>query len=470
MLWKAAAQLRKSATRRNKAMYCVVMGDIINSRELSDDTRQKVKRAAQSAFDRINTKYMDSLMAHFGMVRGDAFEGVILTQSYAPQIVQDIIKAVYAVEKTTVRISVVLGELSVTDGDRNNVDGPAFHRALERLDELKKKNSSHWLQVHFDIGTLAQGLVDGHLALLAALTEGWTDKQRAIVWEMENSDNYQKAVARRLKTTAPVVNKQLKAASYEAYRMAWDGLADYLAKMDEYVVEGKRPVDKSYVPFFNVAKRRLNQADFSGALKPAKKALSIAKQSLSTDDAQFSAIYNFLAEIYMGAKQYENAEESILEALRIQEPMPKARLEYSVTLYAKARLCWLLGNIEDAIKYNHDALAIARNIVDVAHPHISFLHNDLAVLHKGLGEYEYAMELYDKSLSAMDEDKDPISYAIVLSNIANCYCSMRDFSNALPRIKKALQLLEENLPPNHEYITSAQAVLEDILSPQEAGL
>jgi len=444
------------------------MGDIINSRELSDDTRQNVKRAAQAAFDIINTKYMDSIMANFGMVRGDAFEGVILTQSYAPQIVQDIIKAFYSVEKTTVRISVVLGELTVTDGDRNKTDGPAFYRALERLDKIKKKNSSHWLQVHFDIGNLAQGLVDGQMALLAALTEGWTDKQRDIVWAMESHDNYQKAVARKLNVTAPVVNKQLKAANYDAYRMVWDGLTEYLAKIDDYVVENKPPIDKSYVPFFNVALRKLKQLDFAGALKPAKKALSIARQNLGSDDAQYIAIYNLLAEIYTGDKQYKNAEESICEALRIQEPMPKARLEYSKTLSEKARLCRSMGNYEDAKKYGSEALSMARNVVDNEHPYIAELYNNLALSHHELNEYEYAMEIYDKALSAIDKDKDPINYAIALSNIANCYYSLGDFSNALSHKKKALQLFEENLPPNHWYITSAQATLLDIMSHQEA--
>ena len=459
--------MKKSTTERNKVMYCVVMGDIINSRELSDDTRQNVKRAAQSAFDSINTKYMDSIMADFGMVRGDAFEGVILTQSYAPQIVQDIIKAFYSAEKTTVRISVVLGELSVTDGDRNKTDGPAFHCALERLAEIKKKNSSHWLQVHFQIGKLAQRLVDGQLALLAALTEGWTDKQREIVWAMENHDGYQKVVARKLKTTTPVVNKQLKAANYEAYRMAWDGLTEYLTKMDEYVVEDKPTIDKSYVPFFNVALRKVEQHDFNGALKPAQEALTLAKQNLDTDDTQYVTIYNLLAHVYTSIKQYKDAEEIILEALRIQAPMPKARLEYAETLNEKARLCWLMGNVDDAIKYLHEAFSIARNASGDSHPYIAKLYNDLAVSYRDLNESGQAKELYDKSLSILDEDESPINYAITLSNIASCYYDIEDFSNALLYNVKALRLFEENLPPKHEYIIDVQTALSNIMSHQE---
>ncbi|MCL2355822.1 MAG: SatD family protein [Defluviitaleaceae bacterium] len=450
-------------------MYCVVMGDIINSRELSDETRQAVKRAAQYAFDRINTKYMSSVMADFGMVRGDAFEGVILTQSYAPQIVRDIIKAFYSEEKTTVRISVVLGELSVTDGDRNKADGPAFYRALERLAELKKRNSRHWLQVHFDIGNWAQGLAEGNLALLSALTEGWTDKQREIVWAMENHDDYQKAVARKLNISAPVVTKQLKAANYEAYRAAWDGLTEALIKMDEHIVDGTPPGDESHIPFFNVALRMAKRHDFAGALKPALKALSKAKQNLNPDDAQFIAIYNMLAKIYTRTAQYEKAEESIAEALRIQESMPKARLEYAETLGEKAGLCRYVNNMADATKYYNEALDTARNAVNDGHPYIVELYHELAATYDLQGEYENAKELYYKFLTAQDKDKRPVEYAVTLGNIAGCYYLEGDFSSAISYYKKALRLFEDNLPPTHKYIVEVQNELSFLMSHREAG-
>ncbi|MCL2603411.1 MAG: SatD family protein [Defluviitaleaceae bacterium] len=459
--------MRKSATQRNKTMYCVIMGDIINSRELNDDTRKKATHAAQAAFNRINTKYIGSLMADFGMVRGDAFEGVMLTQSYAPQIVQDIIKAFYSVDNTTVRISVVLGELSVTDGNRNKTDGPAFHLALDRLAEIKAKKSPHWLQVHFDIGNLAQSLVDGQMALLTALTEGWTDKQRETVWAMENQNNFQKAVARKMGTTASVVNKQLKAANYEAYRMAWDGLTEYLAKMDEYIVEGKPVIDKSHVPYFNVAQRMVERHDFDGALKPAEKALDMAKQNTDTNDEQYIALYNLLAEIYTRVEQYEKAEKIIVESLRIQEPMPKARLQYAHTLNEKARLCWVIGSYEDAKKYSKEALEIARNVVEDDHPYVGELYNILAISHSYSNEHEAARDFHYKALSFFNEENDPVNYAVELNNIANSDYYMKNYLEAVKNKKKALKLFEENLPVKHEYIKIAQSEISHISSHQE---
>ena len=210
-------------------MYCVIVGDIVNSREMSHEVREKVTRAAQEAFDRINAGYADSLVTTFGMVRGDAFEGVMLTTRHAARIVQDIIKAFYREEKTAVRVSVVFGELTVIGDDRNITDGPAFHKAFDDLERMKGRRSTHWLQASFDVGDRVRPLVDSNMALLSALTGGWTERQRETVWAMEEHNCQQKAVSEEMGIPPSVVSKQLKAASFDAYRKAWDGLAEYLA-------------------------------------------------------------------------------------------------------------------------------------------------------------------------------------------------------------------------------------------------
>jgi len=208
------------------------MGDIVNSRDLDSNSRDNIKHASNHIFDQINTEYSKSLMASFGLVRGDAFEGVLFTQHDAPQIVQDIIKAFYRIDKTVVRICVVLGGLTVTSKDRNETDGPAFHRALDALEEMKKSGSNHWLQVSFDIGKHGKPLIDSNLALLSALTKRWTDKQREVVWATEEKDGNQKSVGMMFGIAPSVVSKQLKAASYDVYRQAWIALSVFLATFD----------------------------------------------------------------------------------------------------------------------------------------------------------------------------------------------------------------------------------------------
>jgi len=135
--------MKATNKRRLKTMYCVIAGDIIESKEMDSEVRELVARTAKDVLNQINTDYMDYILADFGLVRGDAFEGVLLTQQQAPKIIQEIIKAFYCVEKTKVRVSVVLGQLTIISSDRNEVDGSAFHRAFANIDKMKEQKNNH---------------------------------------------------------------------------------------------------------------------------------------------------------------------------------------------------------------------------------------------------------------------------------------------------------------------------------------
>ena len=212
-------------------MYCVILGDIVQSRTLDPAVRGQVTQRIKSALGAINAKYADSILAEFGLVRGDAIEGVLFAQRDAPQIMQEMMKAVYPVNKTKIRMSAVMGALTVVSSDRNAADGPAFHMATEQIEALKKQNSDHWLQVSFHTNTIAQELVEGLVGLLTALTRRWTERQREIVWAMD-AHGQQNIVSKKLRITPAVVSKQLKAADYREYALAWQSLTGYLEKAE----------------------------------------------------------------------------------------------------------------------------------------------------------------------------------------------------------------------------------------------
>jgi len=426
------------------------MGDIVSSRELDDVVRENATRALQSAFDRINTDHIGSIMAPFGMVRGDGFEGVMLTQSYAPRIVQDIIKALYRADRTTARISVVLGQLTITSDDRNVADGPAFHRALDILAKMKERKSTHWLQVSFEIGPMAQALVDSQLALLAALTEGWTDKQREIVWLTEAHGGMQKTVGKKLGISPSVVNKQLKAANYDAYRGAWDGLTDYLEKMDEFTVKDE-PDDKNYLAYYNVARHKIEQENFNEALFPAKKALTLAINELGNGDMQLIPIYNMMAEIYMRLNEYDLSDELINESVRIQDSMPKTRVPYVETALLRAQLSYFIKEYKLAINYFKEAERLANDFLDNKHPLFTEIYNDLANVYYEQGEIEEAMANYTKAIEYIGGEKNQIAYATILFNISNCYFKLGKLANAISFMEDASQIYKENLHPKHDY-------------------
>ena len=387
-------------------MYCVVVGDIVNSRNLDQETREQVSRAAKDAFARINTEYISSLMTTFGMVRGDSFEGVLLTQAHAPKIILDIIKAIYRVNGTTVRVSAVMGQLTVTGNDRNDTDGPAFHKAIDDLAMMKERKSTHWLQVSFDTNSLAQPLVDSQLNLLAALTEDWTDKQRKIVWAAEAHGGQQKAIGKLLGISPSVVSKQLKAARYDLYRRAWEALTAYLVNMDEFFRKDRSVVEESYVPYYNMARRKYGQRNFQDALVLLQRSLALAKSDLSQDDPLLIPIYNMLAEVYNYIGQYADAETMLQEAIRLQETLPKARIQYADTLATKAQLYYIRGNFHEAKKYADEALSVACDVLDNGHPYFGKLYNLLAMTYEGLNQPENALPFYEKALQLSRDSTD----------------------------------------------------------------
>ena len=214
-------------------MYCVIVGDIIGSREMDFETREAATEAIKEVLLKINEKYKDAILANFGLVRGDALEGVLTASQYAPPIIQEIIRDVHRTQKVKLRFSVAIDALSVVSSDRNEADGPAFYTAVERLNELKEVKSDHWLQISFVMNTAAQPLLDSFFSLISALTEEWTDRQREIAWAMDESFGGQNAVSEALGISPPAVSKQLKAMHYNVYSWAWLNLEWYLLKMEE---------------------------------------------------------------------------------------------------------------------------------------------------------------------------------------------------------------------------------------------
>lgn len=214
-------------------MYCVIVGDIIHSRRLEFDERKRTTEAIEKILMQINDSYRESILGAFGLVRGDSIEGVLYSQENALCIIRDIIRQVYEITGQKLRICAAINELSVVSSDCNKADGPAFHVAVEELEKLKAKKSEHWLQVILKIkDETAQSLIDVSLELLSALTAGWTDRQRELVWALEEHSS--QLLVSKLEGISPAaVSKQLKAANYSTYSSTWRVLEQYLSRVTQ---------------------------------------------------------------------------------------------------------------------------------------------------------------------------------------------------------------------------------------------
>lgn len=321
-------------------MYCVVLGDVIRSKSQDRAKRNEVTQAINRILEHINVKYERNILAGFGIVRGDAFEGVLFSQSAAPKIIREMLMLFYEAQ-IRVRISAVAGELSVVSSERDQADGPAFHTALQRIEALKKIKSDHWFQVSMVTDSTAQPLVDGMLRLISALTKGWTEKQTQIVWAMVNCGNKQSLVSEKLEMAPSVVNKQLKAAQYAAFDSAWNGLEHYFVNLEEDSIapQQKKP---DYTTYYSIACRKEAQGKDAEAEMYCLKAIDLAKEQLGNNDPNLARLYNYLSYLYWIRLGRSDSEEERLEfvgklkvsaqaAHFVQEGLSKPGPEYALS-------------------------------------------------------------------------------------------------------------------------------------------
>ena len=73
-------------------MYCVVMGDIIDSQKIVQNDRELIREIINRALDSVNCDYRTAICVPFRISRGDAIEGILYSSYYAIDIALKIVQ------------------------------------------------------------------------------------------------------------------------------------------------------------------------------------------------------------------------------------------------------------------------------------------------------------------------------------------------------------------------------------------
>ena len=383
-------------------MYCVIVGDIIDSKKIDLDTLKETKARMEQILELVNEKYYKIIMADFGIVRGDAFEGVLYSQVEAVDIIQDLIRKFLEEVGVSLRISCVTDELTIDEFDRNKSDGPAFHKAIEEIEFLKAKNSKHWLQISIVTKTNNQILMDTIADLLSMITSGWTEKQRKIAFAM-SVYNQQKYVSKELGISPSVVNKQLKAINYQTYQNSWIQLKKYL----EMIEDEKARTDKSdFTSLYSIGARKNNQQKYIEAKEYLNRALEIAKRTYGNEDIRLIPIYNELVRSYAEVSDFELAKKAIYISTCIQTETPSDARKYFQTLNAHGALLIRMDDVQNALKYFLEAEGLVREFWGRNSYNLYICYNNIAASYLMLNDYEHAKKYCELCLSETKKNKD----------------------------------------------------------------
>lgn len=184
----------------------VVLGDVVGSRDLED--RDAFAASVRSAVDAVNAGFAAETAAEFTMLKGiDEFVGVL--ESVAPlyRVVDTFHREIAPV---AARVVAVAGTIDVRGTDASQLDGPAFHEADVRMNELEASD----LFVDVDTGDpVVDRLLAGEMNALYLLKRQWTDRQRDVVAAYRD-EGTQTAAASRLDVSQQTVSEVLAAADW----------------------------------------------------------------------------------------------------------------------------------------------------------------------------------------------------------------------------------------------------------------
>lgn len=205
--------------------YIVIIGDIVDSKDLNPDERKETQKILENCFDKFNTE-PDRLMSAYTITLGDEFQAVY---SSAGQLFRHIWTVMAQIHPVRVRIAVSLGEIS-TEINREQslgMDGPAFHLARDRINEMKKNTL---------ILSLVSGddrfdrLVNSSFRILTGNLKRW-NKNRYTILQKRYEDVEVKQIARDLGLSEVAVYKNINAGTLDAIRDLTDSISETLNEM-----------------------------------------------------------------------------------------------------------------------------------------------------------------------------------------------------------------------------------------------
>lgn len=218
----------------NRHSFAAVIGDIKDSRKL--ENRKEVQKRLQKVLDRLNRKYEEDIVSSYLITLGDEFQGLLCSGKNILNMINEIKMEMYPVR---LRFGIGFGTIT-TDIRREmalGADGPGYYRAREAVEVLKEREKKN-RPVPADLCLKMEEedrdkevLLNTVFDLLYVVEEGWTERQREIIWDMLVYGDGQQNTAARLSISQPTVQKALAAGSYYTYENALKNVAEILGEI-----------------------------------------------------------------------------------------------------------------------------------------------------------------------------------------------------------------------------------------------
>ncbi len=217
-----------NARRTKRARTCVaIIADIVHSRAITGAKRRSLQVRLNSLLERINTEYVDGILAKFLITLGDEFQGLLCRPEHIPDIVWEVERELGEID---VRFGIGLGTLD-TDLQEYAIgmDGSAWHNARTAIQQAKSDNLNGGVFRGF--GESNDTILNGLARLLRHLREKLRDRQWRIL-DQYRLDPVQAKIARDIDIDRQTVHRNIKSTGAAAYLEGERALRLVLQKFD----------------------------------------------------------------------------------------------------------------------------------------------------------------------------------------------------------------------------------------------
>ena len=219
--------------------YIVIIGDIINSREL--EQRGKVQELLKQTLCDINKKYSTDIAAPFMITLGDEFQGLLHNGKSTMKIIEELRASMYPVR---IRFGIGVGGVSteINQVETREIDGPCYYGARNAIDYLKKNENRYHsdeadTRIEMEDDTSgATSLMNTVFSLMSVIEKNWTERQRTIIYDYFLHQDGQEKCAARLEIAQSSVQRGLTNGNYYAYSQALNTINSILGEIQKYDV------------------------------------------------------------------------------------------------------------------------------------------------------------------------------------------------------------------------------------------
>lgn len=216
--------------------YIVIIGDIINSREVKQ--RGEVQEKLKQVLHAINKKYNSDIAAKFMITLGDEFQGLLHNGENTMKIIEDIRSIMYPVR---IRFGIGIGGVStsISQMETREIDGPCYYNARNAIDYLKKNEKRYQsndadtrIEIEDDVSNISS-LMNTVFSLMSVIEQNWTERQRTIIYDYAFHQDGQEKCAARLEIAQSSVQRGLVNGNYYAYAQALSTINNILGEIQK---------------------------------------------------------------------------------------------------------------------------------------------------------------------------------------------------------------------------------------------